>query len=182
MGSLTIIVKILHLVQWTEDGHTAKQIQYSTHLTKSTKLKKVPDEISKKPLFSFFCSMRFKLLKWGHLSKFSSITMVVFFRNYSWYTTKMMFVEEKKLKESFWEKGGRKKNNPMRFMFHLSFSSFKNLRAFTEKQRLRVIDGCFTKSFFLYTLRKNQSWGTKYVNKRTIPFIFFSRLAMEKIF
>ena len=50
---------------------------------------------------------------------------------------------------------------------------FQDLRGLTEKQRLRVIDGFFSKSFFLYTVRKNLSWGTKYVYKRTIPFIFF---------
>ena len=42
-----------------------------------------------------------------------------------------------------------------------------------SKQRLRDIDGFFAKSFFLFTLRKNLSWGTKYVYERTIPFIFF---------
>ena len=49
-----------------------------------------------------------------------------------------------------------------------------------SKQRLRDIDGFFAKSFFLFTLRKNLSWGTKYVYERTIPFIFFSDLPWKR--
>jgi len=48
------------------------------------------------------------------------------------------------------------------------------LRALIEKQGLRVKDGFFSKSFFLYTIRKNLLWGTKYVYRRTFSFIFFS--------
>ena len=49
-----------------------------------------------------------------------------------------------------------------------------------SKQRLRDIDGFFAKSFFLFTLRKNLSWGTKYVYKITITFIFFFSTCHEK--
>ena len=47
------------------------------------------------------------------------------------------------------------------------------MKALIEKQGLRVIDGFFSKSFFLYTIRKNLLWGTKYVYGRTFSFIFF---------
>ena len=54
------------------------------------------------------------------------------------------------------------------------------MKALIWKQGLRVIDGFFSESFFLYTIRKNLLWGTKYIYRRTFPFIFFSDLLWKR--
>ena len=47
------------------------------------------------------------------------------------------------------------------------------MNALISKQRLQVTDGFFSKSFYLYTVRKKFSWGTKYVYRGTFSFIFY---------
>ena len=66
------------------------------------------------------------------------------------------------------------------FCSHLIDGVPMEMRVLIEKQRLRVIDGFFSKSFFLYTVRKNLSWGTKYVYRGTFSFIFFSDLPWKR--
>ena len=60
----------------------------------------------------------------------------------------------------------------MMLFLDLQYKGYE-MKALISKQGLRDMDGFFSTTFFLYTVRKNLSWGTKYVYRRTFPFIFF---------